>query len=114
MKPDTIFALRPLTKAAVEVVPAIVDFSAQLATGETLSGSPTVTVSPLGPTLGTATVNSSALSPRDGGAAVAIGKGVQFTITGGASRQRYELTISCGTTTSGRTVAGKCILLVDL
>ena len=112
--PDTVYALRPLTKTGAEVVPALVDFTALLATSETLSGSPTVTVSPVGPTIGSATVNSSALTPRDGEGAVAIGKGVQFTISGGASKQRYELTISCSTTVSGRTVGGKCVLLVDV
>lgn len=113
-KPASVYAIDALVKTADEVLPAVVDFTSLLDSSETLSGSPTVSISPNGPTLGSATVNSSAVTPRDGGTAIAIGKGVQFLISGGASRQRYELTVSCGTTTSGRTVGGKVILLVDV
>ena len=114
MKPDTIYALRPITKAAGEVTLAIVDFTQQLSSGETLTGSPTVTVSPVGPTLGTAAVNSSVLTPRDGGETIAIGAGVSFSISGGASKQRYEITVLCNTTRSGRVAAGKFLVLVDV
>jgi hypothetical protein len=48
-----------------------------------------------------------------GGANIATGQGVTFTLTGGTAGQRYELTVTCGTTTSGRIAGGRLKLLVE-
>lgn len=113
MNLDTVRALRPLTKLAGEAVPTCVDFTSLLATAETLSGSPTVTVSPAGLSTANAAVLTAAFSPLAGGDDVAIGKGVSLLLSGGSSGQRYTLTITCATSTAGRIVGGQVIVLVD-
>ena len=111
--PDTVWAIRPLTKAAVEFVTESIDLTGLLATSETLTGTPTVTATPAGLTLGTPSVNTTALTDSDGNT-IAIGKAVQIDISGG-SRGRYELTVSCGTSAGGgRTRGGKVLMLVDI
>ncbi len=113
MSVDTVRALRPLTKLAGEAIPTCVDFSALLATAETLSGSPTVTVSPAGLTAASAAVLTAAFTPLAGGDVVAIGKGISVLLSGGSSGQRYTLTVTCTTTTSARIVGGQVTVLVD-
>lgn len=113
MSPDSVRALRPLTKLAGESLPVCVDFTALLATAETLSGSPTLTVSPAGLTTANAAVLAAAYSPLGGGDAVAIGKGVSLLVTGGSSGQRYTLTLTCATTTASRVVGGQVTVLID-
>jgi hypothetical protein len=113
MTPDTIRALRPLTKMAGEILPVCVDFTALLATTEHLSGSPTVTVSPAGMTASNAAVLTAHYTPLAGADNVAIGKGISLLLTGGNSGQRYTLTITCATTTASRIVGGQVIVLID-
>lgn len=113
MSPDSVRALRPLTKLAGETMPICLDFTALLATNETLSGSPTVTVSPAGLTAANAAVLTAHYNPLGGGDNVAIGKGVALLLSGGNSGQRYTLTITCATSTSSRVVGGQVIVLID-
>lgn len=111
--PDTVWAIRPLTKAAVESLTEAFDLTALLASGETLTGTPTITATPAGLTIGTPAVNTTALTDSDGNT-IAIGKAIEVTISGG-SAGRYELTVSCGTSAGGgRTRGGKVLLLVDV
>ena len=111
--PDSVLALRPLTKLAEEVLPIAVDFTALLATTETLSGTPTVSVSPAGLSVASAAVLATAYTPLANGEVIAIGKGVSCQLSGGTSGSRYTLTITCDTTVSGRVVGGKVTVLVD-
>lgn len=113
MTPDSVRALRPLTKLAGESLPICVDFTALLATSETLSGSPTVTVSPVGLTTANEAVLAAAYTPLGGGDSVAIGKGASLLLTGGNSGQRYTLTLTCATTTASRVVGGQVTILID-
>lgn len=87
----------PLTrrvKVSTEVRRYVFNFFArsEVVAGETLS-SPTVTVSPSGPTISGAAVLTSSL------AGVPSGKGVSATISGGTAGTTYTLT--CTVTTSG-------------
>jgi len=113
MSPDTVRAIRPLTKLAAEVLPACVDFSALLGSLETLSGTPTVAVSPAGLSSSSEAVLAADFTPLAGGDTVATGKGVSLTLSGGSSGQRYTLTVTCGTTQAGRTVGGQVVVLID-
>ena len=113
MPPDSVRALRPVTKLAAEILPLCVDFTALLATAETLSGSPTVTVSPAGLTAASAAVLTAAFTPLAAGDVVAIGKGLSVLLSGGGSGQRYTLTATCATTTANRVVGGQVIVLID-
>ena len=81
-----------------------------LEASETLTGTPTVTVSPTGPTLGSKIVNVAAIDVN--GDTVAIGEAVQFTVTGGTAGVRYTITASCGTSSS-QTLVGTAILVVE-
>lgn len=113
MPPDTVFALRPLTKLAAEALPIAVDFTSLLASSETLSGTPTITVDPVGLTAGSPAVLATAYQPLANGDAIAIGKGISCQLSGGTSGSRYTLTVTCGTTVTNRVVGGKVVVLVD-
>jgi len=110
---DSVYALRPCTKMAGEVLDYAADFGELLDASETLTGTPTVTALPAGLTIGTPAVNSTALTDPEGNT-IGIGQAVQVQIAGG-QKGRYELTILCGSSAGGgRIRGGKCILLVDV
>lgn len=110
---DTAWAARPLVKLAGETSKVAIDFSEILATGETLTGSPTVTVAPNGPTITGVAVLTDVWTAIGGGSNIGIGKGVKMTVAGGAAGQRYELTVLCATSDTGRTAGGRVKLLVE-
>jgi hypothetical protein len=66
-------------------------FVARLATGETITGTPTVTAAPSGLTIGTVTVLD--------------GRVLQFAISGGSNGQVYRITATVATTASQTLVA---------
>lgn len=66
---------------------------------ETLTGTPTVTATPDGLTIGTPAVNAATFYRKDG-TAVAIGKGVQVSISGAADGTRYTVVCLAGSTAS--------------
>lgn len=80
-----------------------VDFTRLLAVGETLTGSPTVTVAPSGVTASGSVVNSSTFLDDDG-VTIAVGKGVQVRLAGGSDGSDYVVTISVGTSQSNTLV----------
>ena len=93
---------------------AAVSFAAELETGETLTGTPTVTSTPSGLTIDNVRVNSADVAVA--GRVVAIGEAVQFRVTGGASDKTYQLTVTCSTTAfPSQTLVAECILkVIDL
>ena len=107
---ESVSAIAALTKHPSESVFYAVDFTNILASGETLSGTPTVTVSPTGPTIGAPTVNTGVLTDDEGNT-VAIGKAVQVRVSAGTDGIDYTLTVSCATTASDTRV-GTCKLYV--
>lgn len=82
-------------KAVSEVRNVAYDFTPLLDEGESLTGTPTVTITPSGPTVSNAAVNVAALTIL--GETVAIGKAVQFRVSGGSSGVTYTFTISVAT-----------------
>ncbi len=91
----------PITKKPNEVLRINVDFTLYgLDTSELLTGTPVVAeVETTDLTLGNKSVNTSTFLNRRG-KTVAVGKGVQFTVSGGVAGTDYEITIQCGTTGS--------------
>lgn len=110
---DTTWAARPLVKLAGETMPVGINFDQLLADTETLTGAPTITCSPAGPTITAGSVLAGTFTAIGGGSNIVAGRGVSFTLTGGTAGQRYELTITCGTTTAGRVAGGRVKLLVE-
>lgn len=88
-----------LTKQPGEDILYGVSFANLLASGETLTGTPTVTADKAGLTIGTPAVNAATFTDLDGNT-VAIGAGVQVRISGGTDGVDYRLEVSCGTTDS--------------
>lgn len=72
-----------------------VDYRGKLDSGELLTGAPTVSVSPSGPTISNEAVNTSSLTIN--GETVAAGEAVQFKITGATAGTTYTITTKCGT-----------------
>lgn len=93
-------ATNTLPKYAAEVRSYGFDFSQfpEVAAGETLS-SPSVSVSPSGPTIGTPEVIAADYYPGGGATMIRSGKGVKVTISGGTAATSY--TLSCTVTSSG-------------
>ena len=92
-----------------------VDFTAQLATTagtpEVLTGTPTTSQSFTGYTapdanltIGTASVNSSAVVPPNGEATVPASQGVTFQCSAGTDGYQYKVRVTCGTN-AGNTLA---------
>ncbi len=88
-------------KLASEVLNAGLDFTERLVTGETLSGTPTVSASSA-LTLSSKVVNSTTMTIN--GEGVAVGKAVQFVVAAGAAGTEYEIIVSC-VSTAGQTVS---------
>ena len=105
-------AKTPIIKLSGETVPVGIDFSDLLASGETLTGTPTASISPPGPTASSVAVTASAFTSVAGNT-IATGKGISLLLAGGQPGNRHTLTITCGTTTTGRVVGGKVIVIVD-
>ena len=76
-----------------------VDFTQQLRSGESLTGTPTVvelTTTDL--SLGSKAVNSATFENARNGKTVAVGAGVQFSISGGtAANSAYTISVTCST-----------------
>lgn len=107
---ESVSAVAARTKHPSESILYAIDFTALLSSGETLSGTPTVTGSPSGLTIGTPAVNTATLVDDEGNT-VAIGKAVQVRISAGTAGIDYVLTVSCATTGSDTRV-GVCKLYV--
>ena len=101
---------RPCKKAAA-TVNAGVDFRGQLSSGELLTGTPTVTVSPSGPTISNVQRNSTAQTIND--ESVPVDQAVLFTIAGGTAGVEYTFTATCSTdSTPSQTLVGDTVLYV--
>ena len=85
-------------------------FRHKLSRGDSLSGTPTVTFAPSGPTAGSVTVNTAAVEGDYVNAAV--GEAVQFTVSGGTDGTTYRVTVQCGTA-GGETLIGLANLTVE-
>ena len=107
---ESVQATSARTKHPSESIAYAIDFTSLLSTGETLTGTPTVSGSPTGLTIGTPAVNTATIIDDEGNT-VAIGKAVQVRISGGTDSIDYSLTISCSTTASDTRV-GVCKLYV--
>lgn len=104
----TISCIEVHRKSAGDTLNVAVDASDMLSSGETLTGTPTVTCTGL--TLASKTVNSSALTDNDGNT-IAIGHAVQFSVAGGTAGTRYEIDVTASTTSSpAQTINRLCIL----
>ena len=100
-------------KTASEVRTGAVSFDGKLETGETLTGTPTCTVTPAS---GAPTVDNVAVTTAEktiNGDAVATGRALTFRATGGTAGATYNLLFSCGTnSTPAQTVQVLCKLRV--
>lgn len=102
-------AAQRYTKAVAEVLDLEVDCTDYL-DGDTITGTPTATVSPTGPTLGTPTVNTGGTQSILG-RTVAVNKAVTVRISGGTAGVEYEVRILFVTTTGGQTRQARNILV---
>lgn len=85
----------------------LADFGPSLRSGELLTGTPTTSVSPTGPTI--SNVGVTVAEETIGGVTVAIGEGVIFSIAGGTAETIYDITITATTTgTPARTLVIIC------
>lgn len=101
-------ASKPKVKTSGESILFGFDLTPLLASGETLTGTPTVTCTATSETGGSTSdltvsgspiVNTSTFANDEGGT-VAIGAGVQCRISAGHATYDYTLLISCGTSLS--------------
>jgi hypothetical protein len=108
----TIKALQVQYKGTDEVLNARLDMQGKLESGETLTGTPTVTIiggstliviSSISVSTGALTVNGSTCS---------AGQVIQFVVTGGVANTRYVLK-ALASTTAGQTIGEKCPLIVE-
>lgn len=97
-------------KSASEVRTCAMRMTPELATGETISGTPTITSSPSGLTFGSIAATGSQM--RIDGVLTPTGQGVTFTVSGGTSGQTYTITVSCSTSAS-QTVEGVGYLEIE-
>lgn len=94
-------------KREAEVRTVSVDLEGKLDAGETLTGTPTITSSPVGSvsapglTIDDEQVSTTVLTIND--REVAIGQAVQFMLSDGTARQTYTITVQCGTS-AGQTI----------
>lgn len=106
----SVSASRPKVKHPAESIQFGVDLTRLLSTGETLSAVSGVAAAPSGLTISGQAVNG-AIFDNDEGGTVAIGKGAQFRVAGGAAGTDYTLTVTVSTT-SGNTRVAVCSLQV--
>lgn len=79
------------------------DFTNQLADTETVS-SATIAVSPSGPTLGSAAVNTALVERIEDRTFIAVGKAVQARVSGCTTNTDYSLTVTATTSLSNTRV----------
>lgn len=80
---------RRLVKAPAEVRNFYVDFQAYeelQIEGQTLTGTPTVTVSPTGPTIGTPTISGTSVVAQISGGTAGISYAVRYTVSTSGSK----------------------------
>lgn len=100
------------SKHPSETKTAGVSFVNLLESGESLTGTPTVSSAPTGLTISNVQKNSGAVTIN--GVSVAANKAVLFSVAGGSSGVQYELEVTCGTTGSpAQTLVVECKLLVS-
>lgn len=87
-----------------------INFGPLLGSGETLSGTPTVSATPSGLTLGSPTINSSTVTDPVDGSTCAANEGVQVQVSSGTSGVEYILTVTA--TQSTNTLVSQHRLLV--
>ena len=111
---SAVTAIETWLKQPDESILYLIDYTHLLASGETLTGTPTVTAEiegtgaeATGLTLSAKAVNTVAKTKRNG--TIAIGKGIEVRIAGGTDGVTYRIESSCGTTASN-TFAGDVIL----
>jgi hypothetical protein len=78
-------------RAATDIVG--VDFSTLLAEGETLTGTPSVSVQPAGLSIDNEQINAVEFTEKDGLSGIPAGKGVTMTLSGGRRGKEYLVTI---------------------
>jgi hypothetical protein len=96
------------------------DFTGELATGETLTGTPTVTyatvegidASPSALNNGTGAINAGAITPLVG-PVIAIGKAFQQPVQGGLSGCVYSIEVVAATSNSNKVLALTGLLRVE-
>lgn len=112
---SSIAAQPTLTKTTTDVLPILASFAKDLTRGDLLTGTPTVAVSPSGPTLSSASINSTAKAVElpDGGIdhTAKAGQAVEFTMSGGTDGQAYTVTVTCATV-GGRTFGARPITVI--
>ena len=96
-------------KLPAEIVLGALDCSNRLRSGETLGGTPTITASSSGLTVGTVTVTTAAATIN--GSTVSTGQAVTFTLSGGTAGELYSLVFS-STTSAGQTISERMGLRV--
>ena len=97
----------PVYKKAAEGLQIKSDFTLyglSVDTNETLTGTPTVTVTPTGMTAGAPTINTAPFTNAKRGTCE-IGKGVLFLLSGGTAGSDYSVSVQCGTSL-GQTLEG--------
>src|SRR4051812_28428419 len=83
------------TKHPSETRTAGVSFVNVLESGESLTGTPTVTATPSGLTI--SNIQTNAVAVTINGASVAVGKAVLFSVAGGNNGKKYQLEVQCST-----------------
>ena len=108
----TLTAQPTLRKTPTDVLPITASFVGDLTSGDLLTGTPTLGVSPSGPTLSAASVNSSTIRIQtdDRPHYAKAGQAVQFTMSGGSDGVSYTVTITCSTV-GGRTFGARPIVV---
>lgn len=89
---------------------AAIDMTGQLRTGVTITGTPTITPSPTGPTISGITVNAAAITIE--GTEVAIGKAITCLIAGGGTAGTYTLAVVAATSDS-ESIGLNCTLVLE-
>jgi hypothetical protein len=102
-KESPLTAPQILYKTPNEVCSAAVDFRGKLNRGEYLTGTPTVSASPAGLTVGNAAVTT--VEQEILGRVVPAGQAVTFTVSSGVADTEYVVTVNCQTT-GGQTREG--------
>lgn len=102
-----------LYKTPGDVLPIAVSFAGDLTSGDLLTGTPTVAVSPSGPTPSAASLNTSDMRIEidDNKHYARAGQAVLFTMSGGTAGVTYTVTVTCSTT-GGRTFDDRPITVV--
>jgi hypothetical protein len=98
------------TVVSGEVRKDSVSFLGKLDAGETLTGTPTISVSPAGLTCTSPAVSTDMLVIDR--VPVAAGKAVTFTVSGGTAGVDYTVTVTVGTS-NGQTLKGRVVIPLE-